>query len=360
MTADAPDRGDEDARRAGAGRRAVRDRRLDRRRRGARVEHPLADDADQAHPPRRSTSTPTSCCTRLPREGAGAAPPAAAGRCSGAARQRRGDRRASSSRALLYGEEHPYGRPDLGTPKSIAALTRDDVVAFHKRLFLPNNASLIVVGDTTPDAITADARRGAEGLEAGRGPQSRAARAAGRQGGDGLPRRQAGRRAVGPGGRPGRRPPEHARLLPADGDERGPRRPVLEPDQPEPPRGQGLHLRRPTRTSPSAWAPARSRPAASVQTDVHQGGARRADQGADRHHRPAPRHRRRAGLRQGPDHPGLPRPSSRRPSASPARSPSWSSTTCRPTTSRPTRRRSRPSPRPTSIGSPRSTSTRAG
>lgn len=56
---------------------------------------------------------------------------------------------------LLYGQEHPYGRPDLGTPKSVTSLTRDDVVDFHKSLFLPNNASLIVVGDTTPDAITA-------------------------------------------------------------------------------------------------------------------------------------------------------------------------------------------------------------
>jgi len=55
---------------------------------------------------------------------------------------------------LLYGQEHPYGRPDLGTPKSVRSLTRDDVVGLHKQLFLPNNATLIVVGDTTPDAIT--------------------------------------------------------------------------------------------------------------------------------------------------------------------------------------------------------------
>jgi zinc protease len=56
---------------------------------------------------------------------------------------------------LLYGLEHPYGRPDLGTPKTIAGLKRQDLVDFHKSLFLPNNASLIVVGDTTPDAIAA-------------------------------------------------------------------------------------------------------------------------------------------------------------------------------------------------------------
>jgi zinc protease len=54
---------------------------------------------------------------------------------------------------LLYGGDHPYGRPDMGTTKSIGAITRDDVVAFHKRLYLPNNASLVVVGDIAPDAI---------------------------------------------------------------------------------------------------------------------------------------------------------------------------------------------------------------
>jgi len=56
---------------------------------------------------------------------------------------------------LLYGETHPYGRPNNGTPRSVKGLTRDDVVAFYQSLFVPNNSSLIVVGDTTPDAIVA-------------------------------------------------------------------------------------------------------------------------------------------------------------------------------------------------------------
>ena len=54
---------------------------------------------------------------------------------------------------LLYGEDHPYGRPNNGTPKSVKGLTRDDLVSFYKSLFVPNNSALIVVGDTTPDAI---------------------------------------------------------------------------------------------------------------------------------------------------------------------------------------------------------------
>jgi zinc protease len=52
---------------------------------------------------------------------------------------------------LLYGSEHAYGVPftGSGTEAAVAKLTRDDLVAFHKTWFKPNNATLIVVGDTT-------------------------------------------------------------------------------------------------------------------------------------------------------------------------------------------------------------------
>ncbi len=56
---------------------------------------------------------------------------------------------------LLYGEAHPYGRPNNGTPKSVKGLTRNDVVAFYQAMFVPNNSALIVVGDTTPNAVVA-------------------------------------------------------------------------------------------------------------------------------------------------------------------------------------------------------------
>lgn len=88
---------------------------------------------------------------------------------------------------LLYGDNHPYGRPGgggggggrggrgrrggggggAGTLESIAALTRDDVVGFHKTVFLPNNASLIVVGDVTPEAITATLEKAIAGWKPG-------------------------------------------------------------------------------------------------------------------------------------------------------------------------------------------------
>ncbi|RUL88594.1 M16 family metallopeptidase [Tautonia sociabilis] len=54
---------------------------------------------------------------------------------------------------LLYGKHHPYGRPVEGTLETVPAITRDDITAFHSLLFRPNNAALIVVGDTTADAI---------------------------------------------------------------------------------------------------------------------------------------------------------------------------------------------------------------
>ncbi len=59
---------------------------------------------------------------------------------------------------LVYGF-HPYGKPDSGTPESIGAVTRDDLLAFHKRWFGANNAILAVVGDVSPDEAFEGAER---------------------------------------------------------------------------------------------------------------------------------------------------------------------------------------------------------
>lgn len=56
---------------------------------------------------------------------------------------------------LVYGF-HPYGMPISGTPESVALITRDDIRAFHRRYFAPNNALLAIVGDVTgADAFAA-------------------------------------------------------------------------------------------------------------------------------------------------------------------------------------------------------------
>jgi zinc protease len=52
---------------------------------------------------------------------------------------------------LLYGQGHAYGNPltGSGTPESIGKMTREDLIKFHDVWFRPNNATVIVVGDTT-------------------------------------------------------------------------------------------------------------------------------------------------------------------------------------------------------------------
>jgi predicted Zn-dependent peptidase len=52
---------------------------------------------------------------------------------------------------LVYGEEHPYGR--IVTEQSVSAVTRDDVVAFHRDYFKPGRAVITVTGDVEPAAV---------------------------------------------------------------------------------------------------------------------------------------------------------------------------------------------------------------
>ena len=54
---------------------------------------------------------------------------------------------------VLYGEEHPYGR--VITEETTRAITRDDVVAFHREYFKPGRASITVVGDVDPERVKA-------------------------------------------------------------------------------------------------------------------------------------------------------------------------------------------------------------
>ncbi|HTM25811.1 MAG TPA: pitrilysin family protein [Vicinamibacterales bacterium] len=59
---------------------------------------------------------------------------------------------------LVFGF-HPYGRPQGGTPDTVAALTRDDLIAFHHKWFGANNAILAIVGDVTAEEAFAGAER---------------------------------------------------------------------------------------------------------------------------------------------------------------------------------------------------------
>jgi zinc protease len=50
----------------------------------------------------------------------------------------------------LYGA-FPYNHEVMGTPQGLTAITRKDLVDFHRQYYRPNNSVLCVVGDLTPD-----------------------------------------------------------------------------------------------------------------------------------------------------------------------------------------------------------------
>ncbi len=48
---------------------------------------------------------------------------------------------------------HPYGRPVLGWPDEVRRIDRVSAQDFYKHHYAPNNATLIIAGDVTPDQI---------------------------------------------------------------------------------------------------------------------------------------------------------------------------------------------------------------
>ena len=62
---------------------------------------------------------------------------------------------ATVAAAALYGFAHPYGYPNLGSEAAINATSRDDLIAFWQRHYVPNNAALVVSGDITRNELKA-------------------------------------------------------------------------------------------------------------------------------------------------------------------------------------------------------------
>ena len=54
---------------------------------------------------------------------------------------------------LLYGAEHPYGRPAKGTSETIERIAREQLVEFHARYVRPSVLSLAVVGDVRAEEV---------------------------------------------------------------------------------------------------------------------------------------------------------------------------------------------------------------
>ncbi|HEX8138822.1 MAG TPA: pitrilysin family protein [Pyrinomonadaceae bacterium] len=74
--------------------------------------------------------------------------------------------------SLLYGREHPYGHPIIGDEPSVRAVTLDDIKSFYRTYYRPNNATLIVVGDVSPEALVPQLERAFAGWERSDVPQT--------------------------------------------------------------------------------------------------------------------------------------------------------------------------------------------
>jgi zinc protease len=79
--------------------------------------------------------------------------------------------------ALLYGAGHGYGTPMSGSgfERTVGAITREDLVAWHRSWFQPQSATLIVTGDTTLAAVVPELEKAFGAWKAGRAPAKRVA-----------------------------------------------------------------------------------------------------------------------------------------------------------------------------------------
>ncbi len=77
--------------------------------------------------------------------------------------------------SLLFGPGHAYGNPFTGSgyERTVSALTRADLAAWHRDWFHPGNATVIVTGDTTMAALLPELERAFSAWKPGQAPEKR-------------------------------------------------------------------------------------------------------------------------------------------------------------------------------------------
>ncbi len=61
--------------------------------------------------------------------------------------------------AMLYPDQHPYGRPSKGSVDSVSRIERTDLVEFHDARFAPSSTTAVIVGDVERERAVAAAER---------------------------------------------------------------------------------------------------------------------------------------------------------------------------------------------------------
>ena len=69
----------------------------------------------------------------------------------------------------LYGRDHRYGAPVIGTEASVRGFSRADLALFHERTFTPANSAIVVVGDVTAASVKGELEQAFGGWKAPQG-----------------------------------------------------------------------------------------------------------------------------------------------------------------------------------------------
>jgi zinc protease len=63
---------------------------------------------------------------------------------------------------------HPYGHPTIGWLSDLETMTRDDLYGHYRRFYVPNNATVVIVGDVETDAVLENVEKHFGAIPAGR------------------------------------------------------------------------------------------------------------------------------------------------------------------------------------------------
>jgi zinc protease len=66
---------------------------------------------------------------------------------------------------------HPYRHPTIGWLNDLQSMTRDDLYGHYRKFYIPNNATLVVVGDVDPDDVLRGAERHFGAIPSGSDPE---------------------------------------------------------------------------------------------------------------------------------------------------------------------------------------------
>lgn len=64
-------------------------------------------------------------------------------------------------------EEHPYHYPIIGYKQDLWSLHRDTLIKFYKKYYVPNNATLVIVGDVNPEEVFQEVKKEFEAIPQG-------------------------------------------------------------------------------------------------------------------------------------------------------------------------------------------------